>query len=148
MNIRTALLVLHLIGVAGWLGADFLQYVVTPRLRRASREVAVAWGRQQAWLHERYYAATGMLVLLTGIGLVLETGWPWSTTFIWFGVAAVVGGAGLGRGVLRPIGLRRVVAIEAGDDERARQMERSARPLSIVVTALPVLAIVAMVAKW
>jgi hypothetical protein len=148
MTTRTVLLVVHLIGVAGWLGADLVQYVVTPRLRRASRDVSVAWGRQQAWLHERYYAVTGMIVLLTGVALVVEVGWPWSTTFIWFGLAAIVGGAGLGRGVLRPMGLRQVDAIEAGDNAEAQAIERKARPLALVVTALPVLAIVAMVAKW
>ena len=148
MTTRTLLLTLHIASVTGWLGADILQYVISPRLERGERTVAIAWARVQLMLHEKYYAVVVVVVLATGVLLVLDGDWPWSSGFIWVGVGAIVGGATLGGQGLRNLTKKRVVALEAGDDAAVAQASRRAFPLSVIVTALPLVAILAMVDKW
>lgn len=148
MNSRTILLTLHLISVTEWLGADILQYALTPRLDRESPAVAVAWSRQEYWLHDRYYAVIAVLILATGIGLVIDGDWSWSGWFIWVGIGAIVGGATLGGGGLRSLAKRRVAAYESGDVAGAAAVRRKGFPLQLVVTAIPVVTVLAMVKRW
>ena len=148
MESRTILLALHITAVAAWLGADFFQYAMAPRMRRDSREGETAWVRQLDWFHSRYYAVVAVLVLLTGIGLVSDGDWSWSSGFIWVGVAAIVGGGVLGGGGLGTFNKKRLASLEAGDKQAADAVERKALPLSILVTSLPLVALLAMVDKW
>jgi hypothetical protein len=148
MTTRTVLLTLHIAAVAAWFGADVLQHVVSSRLERGGQAVATAWARAQLLLHERYYPVVAAIVLGTGIWLVIEVGWSWSSGFIWVGVGAIVGGATLGGGGLGSLTKQRITALEAGDAVVAATTARRARLLSLVVTLLPLLAIVAMVDRW
>jgi hypothetical protein len=68
---RTLLLVLHITGVAAWLGANVIQLVLSPRLTPASPEIAAAWTRQTIWLGRRYYGPVGGLIGVTGVLLIL-----------------------------------------------------------------------------
>ncbi len=148
MTTRTLLLSLHVILVTGWLGADILQYVIGPRLERGGPAVSLVWARTQLMLHERYYAVVVVLILATGILLVLDGDWSWSSDFIWVGVGAIIGGGALGGGGLGSLARRRVAALEAGDAAGAEAAGRRMLPLSLVVSMLPVIAIFAMVDKW
>ncbi|MDP1818668.1 MAG: hypothetical protein Q8K58_02090 [Acidimicrobiales bacterium] len=100
MTTRALLLTLHIVSVAGWLGADFVVHALSPRLHREAEGVQAAWAGMQAWMHERYYPVVAVAVLATGILLVLDGDWSWSAGFIWVGVGAVVIGAVLGGGRL------------------------------------------------
>jgi hypothetical protein len=148
MTTRTVLLTLHIAAVAAWFGADVVQHVISPRLERAGGAVAAAWARAQLLLHERYYPAVAATVLATGIWLVIEVGWSWSSGFIWVGVAAIVGGATLGGGGLGSLTKQRITALDAGDTAAAEATLRRARVLSVLVTLLPLVAILAMVDRW
>lgn len=148
MDSRTILLTVHIAAVAGWLGADLLQHAVSSRLARDSASTALAWARQQLWLHERYYPAVAVVVVVSGVLLVLDGDWSWSSGFIWVGVAAVVGGATLGGGGLGSLTKQQVAALEGGDTAGAAAAHRRSALLGIVVTLLPLIAIVAMVERW
>jgi hypothetical protein len=148
MNARNVLLTLHIVAVTGWLGADILQYALAPRLRRESPEVTKAWARQQVWLHDVYYAAVAVVIAVTGVALVLHGHWSWSSTFIWVGVGAIVGGATLGGGGLGSMAKKRLAALEAGDAAAAEAAGHRHLPLALIVSALPVIAIFAMVQRW
>ncbi len=63
----------------------------------------------------------------TGAALVQKSGWSWSSGFIWVGVGA---------------------ALEAGDAAGAGAARRRGLPLGLLVSALPLVAIFAMVEKW
>ena len=88
------------------------------------------------------------VVLATGIWLVIDGDWSWSSGFIWVGIGAIVGGATLGGGGLGALTKQRLTALEAGDEEAAAKVERRTMPLNIMVTALTLLALLAMVDKW
>lgn len=148
MNARNVLLTLHIAAVTGWLGADILQYAIAPRLAKESPEVRTAWARQQVWLHDVYYAVVAVVIAVTGVLLVLHGHWSWSSTFIWVGVGAIVGGATLGGGGLGSIAKKGLAALEAGDADGADAARRRHLPLALVVSALPLIAIFAMVQRW
>jgi hypothetical protein len=145
---REILLTLHIVFVAGWLGADIVQYAIVPRLDRDSPEVEKGWARHALFLHQRYYPTVAMLVLISGVLLVLDGPWKWSSGFIWVGVGAIVLAATLGGGGLGGMATKRLAALESGDVATAADIKRRAFTLSLVVTAVPIIAILAMVDKW
>jgi hypothetical protein len=145
---RTLLLTLHIALAAGWIGADFAVHVLSPRLHQGPTATQLAWARQIEWLHAKYYAAVAVLLLASGVLLVLDGDWSWSSGFIWVGVGAIVGGATLGGGGLGSLAKRQVAALESGDAAAVAAARRAMVPLSIVVTALPIVAVLAMVDKW
>jgi hypothetical protein len=142
------LLVLHISGVGSWLGANAVQLLLSPRFARASTDVAAAWTRQIIWLAERYYVIVGAVIGITGVLLVLDGDWSWSSGFIWVGLAVLVIGAVLGVAVFGPLGRTRADALDSGDRDRADTAQRRIVPFGIVDTALVVVAIAAMVHKW
>jgi hypothetical protein len=145
---RTLLLSLHLTAVAAWLGANFVQLVVTPRLERGSAQVAAAWTREQRWLGERYYGVAGAVIAVTGVLLVLDGDWSWSAGFIWVGVAVVVIGGVLGVVAFAPLAERRVAALEAEDRPAAAAALGRTIRLALLDTALVLTAVLAMVDRW
>jgi hypothetical protein len=145
---RTLLLVVHIIGVGCWLGANVVQLLLSPRLARSSPEVASAWTRQIMWLAERYYVVVGVAIGITGVLLVLDGDWSWSSGFIWVGIGVLVIGAVLGVAVFGPLARTRVEALDSGDRAAADAAQRRIVPFGIVDTALVVVAIAAMVHKW
>ncbi len=148
MTSRTIVLALHITGVAAWLGANFVQAVLTPRFAKERADIAAAWTRQTIWLGERYYTAVGALIGITGVILVLDNDWDWSDKFIWVGVTVIVIGAVLGVAVFGPLAKQRVAALEAGDEAAAGATVGKIIPFAILDTVLVLLAVVAMVHKW
>lgn len=147
MDTRTLLLTLHIAAAGSWLGADLLVHALTPRLER-DPSAAPTWARTQVWLHGSYYPIVAVVLLATGVLLVLDGGWSWSSDFIWVGVGAIVLGAALGGGGLGSLSKRRVAALTAGDESTAIDASRKLQRLGVVVTLLPIVAILVMVDKW
>jgi len=145
---RTIVLALHLTGVAAWLGANFVQLVLSPRFARGPSDIAAAWTRQTIWLGERYYIAAGVLIGVTGVVLVLDNDWSWSAGFIWVGISVVVIGAVLGGAVFGPLGKRRAAALDAGDHGTATATQARIIGFAVLDTVLVLTAILAMVHKW
>ena len=148
MTTRTLLLALHIASVGGWLGANFMQLVLSPRFARGSAESAAAWTRQTIWLGERYYSVAGALSGISGVLLVLDGDWSWSSGFIWVGVAVIVIGGAMGGAVFGPLSKRRLAALESGDTATAAQQLKRIIPFGILDTVLILLAVLAMVHKW
>jgi hypothetical protein len=148
MTTRTVLLALHIASVSAWLGANFAQLALNPQMSKGSPEVAIGWSRAQMWLGQRYYGAVGGLIAITGVLLVLDGDWSWSSWFIWVGVTVIVIGAALGVAAFTPVMERRVAALESGDQAAAATAQSTVIKLALLDTALVLLAILAMVHKW
>ena len=146
--IRTLLLTAHITGVAAWLGANFVQLVLSPRFARGPADVAAAWTRQTIWLGERYYNAAGALIAVTGVLLVLDGDWSWGSGFIWVGIGVIIAGGVMGGVFFGPLAKKRAAALEAGDTSGAAEAQRRIIPLAVFDTALIVLTVLAMVDKW
>ena len=148
MTLRTVLLTIHIISAAGWIGADLIVHLLTRRLRAASDAVRAEWARSEQWMHERYYPLLVVPLLVTGIWLVIDGDWSWSGGFIWVGVGAIVVGASLGGGGLGGLAKKKVAAWDAGDAASADALAERMIPISYVITAAPIVAVLAMVDKW
>lgn len=145
---RTLLLVVHIAAVGAWLGANFVQLVLSPRFGDGPAEVAAAWTRHTIWLGERYYIAAGGLIAVTGVLLVLDGGWSWGAGFIWVGIAVVVIGGAMGATLFAPLARRRAAALETGDAADADAAQSKIIPLALLDTTLVLVAVLAMVDKW
>jgi len=145
---RTLLLWLHIASVAAWLGANFVQLVLSPRFAKGPADVAAAWTRQTIWLGERYYNAAGGVLTVTGVLLVLDGDWSWGTEFIWVGFAVVAIGGAMGVLLFSPLAERRADALESGDAATAAEAQSRIIPLALLDTALVLMAVWAMVDKW
>lgn len=148
MTTRTLLLAVHIASVSGWLGANYLQMVVSPRLAKGPAEVAAAWTRQTIWLGERYYPVIGGLIAVTGVLLVLDGDWSWSAGFVWVGISVIVIGAVTGIVGFGPLAKRRAESLESGDGPVADAAQRKIMSLALFDTALVLLTVLAMVHKW
>ena len=145
---RNLLLVLHIAGVAAWLGANFVQLVLTPRFAQGPADLDAAWARQTIFLGERYYTAAGALIGITGVLLVLDGDWSWGSGFIWVGVTVIVIGAVMGVAFFAPLAQQRIGALESGDGAGAAAAQGRIIPLALLDTALVLTAILAMVDRW
>ncbi len=148
MTSRTLVLALHITGVAAWLGANFVQLVLAPRFAKAPSDVSVAWSRQTIWLGERYYPLAGALIGITGVILVLDNDWSWSSKFVWVGIAVIVIGGALGGAVFGPLAKRRIGALESGAESTAASIQSRINLFGILDTLLVLTAVLAMVHRW
>ena len=148
MTTRTMLLTLHITAIASWLGVDVAQHAMRHRWQKETSEATKAWARMQFWLHDRYYAVVAGLILVTGIALVQDGHWGWSSTFIWVGIATIVAGATLGGIGLKGLAKKRLEALDAGDTQRAVAADGRALPIELLLTALVLVTVVAMVHRW
>jgi hypothetical protein len=148
MTTRTLLLALHIAGAAAWLGANFVQLVLSPRFAKGPADVAAAWTRQTIWLGERYYTAAGGVIAITGVLLVLDGDWSWSAGFVWVGITVVVIGGFMGGALFGPLAKQRAAALDTGDTAAADAAQGRIIPLALLDTALVLTAVLAMVHKW
>ena len=148
MSVRTLFLAVHIAAIASWLGADVMQHAMRHRWREEGPPAAEAWARMQFWLHDRYYAVVAGIILVTGILLVQDGEWGWSSTFVWVGMATIVAGATLGGIGLKGSAKKRLEALQANDIRAATEAERRALPIEIFLTGFVLVTVVAMVHKW
>jgi hypothetical protein len=148
MSTRTVLLTLHIAAIASWLGADVLQHAMRHRWASETPEANLAWARMQFWFHDRYYALVVAVILASGVALVVEGDWGWSSGFVWVGIGTLVAGGTLGGIGLKGLARKRGDALAAGDAEGASAASRRAVPIELLLTALVLVTIVAMVHKW
>jgi hypothetical protein len=148
MTYGNVLLVLHIAGVCAWLGANFVQLAIAPRMDREGTTIAAAWTRQTMWLGERYYSVAGAWLAITGILLVIHEDLAWRSGFIWVGVVVIVIGAVLGVAAFTPLAKRRLGALEAGDAAGAKEAQSRIIPLALLDTVLVLIAMLAMVDHW
>ncbi len=146
---RQTLLVLHIIGVAAWLGGNLVLAFVGPRIGSAEATTRVWWAETQGAMARVLYNIAGILVLVTGVGLVLDSDFfEFSNMFVSIGFLAVIIGAVLGMAVFGPGSRALAAAIRDGDAEAERAVSARLTAFGVLDTIVVVVTIVAMVAKW
>jgi uncharacterized membrane protein len=146
---RNTLLVLHILGVATWFGANMVLAFAGPRAAHATAETRRWWAETQGSMARVLYNVAGVLVLITGVGLVLDSDFvAFSDTFVTVGFLAVIIGAVLGMAVFGP-GTRKLAdAIEAGDEATEKSLNGRLAVFGAIDSLVLVFAIAAMVGKW
>ena len=144
---RNLLLLVHLTSVSAWLGANILQFVVAPRLRRAGSAPALAWSETARFLGQRYYNVVGIVLGISGVLLVLEGDWRWrGFVFVGFGMIAI--GATLGIAVFEPLLKKEASAIEAGDTAELATIRHNITSVATLDTVLLLVTMLVMIDKW
>lgn len=81
--------VVHVAGAVLWVGGGLTITILALWAERKQDPVEMATlARQAAFVGERVFAPVGLLVLLAGIGMVINLHWGWGTSWI---VAGLVG---------------------------------------------------------
>ena len=146
---RDLLLVLHIVGVATWLGANMVQFLSTKRLVAHGGQVAAAWTGMTVLWGRILYMPAAILVLVTGTWLVLDSEWAeFSHAFVSVGFMVVIIATILGIVVIAKIGERATAAFSAGDDAAGNAEINRLISWAMLDTVLVVVAIIAMVGKW
>ena len=146
---RDLLLVLHIVGVATWLGANMVQFISTKRLVAQGGQVAAAWTGMTLLWGRILYMPAAILVLVTGTWLVIDSEWAeFSNAFVSVGFMVIIIAIILGIVVTAKIGERATAAFAAGDNAEGNAEVNRLIPWVVLDTVLFVVAIFAMVGKW
>jgi uncharacterized membrane protein len=147
--VRDILLVLHILAVGTWIGGNVTQFVVTPKLRDRGGAAAAAWMRSVVRMGTRLYTPAAILVLLTGVGLVLDSDlYDFEHAFVVIGVAMVITGGVLGARVFGPRAEEAAAAFEAGDGATGVAVVNRSMRIAVLDSALLVVTVASMVGRW
>jgi uncharacterized membrane protein len=144
---RNFLLFLHIAAGGTWLGANFAQGVISPRLLRADHATAASWARTTIRMGNVLYPPAGAIVLITGVLLVLNTTYEFSNAFVVIGMAVVIIGILTGILVFAPQGRRSAEMHEAGGSPELPRVNARILQFAVLDTLLVLFAIFAMVYK-
>lgn len=149
VTFRDVLLVLHIAGAGTWLGANVVQAVVPPALARSGTAALAGWYRATSKLSGRLYIPAGVLILVTGVLLVLQSdAYEFSSIFVTIGFAVIVAGALLGRFVFEPGGEAAAAAVESDDAAAVRSAAGRLATFGVIDTLLVLFAVTVMVLRW
>lgn len=142
---RNWLLVLHILGAAGWIGGGLYSWYSSNMLARDGASNAGA-ARLIASSADRYFGPVAVLTLLTGIALVwTQEAWGWTDTFVLIGIGVFVFSAVWQPLVAAKSEERLLAAIESG--EGAGPALGAANRVALVDVGVLLIALWAMVVK-
>lgn len=144
-----ALLVVHIISVALWLGANISMGIGSSRAEGASAEVNAWWAETQGFLGRTLKNASFILLLITGIGMAADDrGLALSSPAVAVGFLAVIVGGALGGMVFAP-GCRQIsAAFREGDDATAKTAIAKLGGVGAAESLMVVVTIAFMVFQW
>jgi hypothetical protein len=142
------LLILHIIGVAIWLGGNAVLAFMGPRTASAPADVRIWWEDAQGAMARVLYNVAGILVLVTGVAMVLNDQAEFSDMFVGIGFLAIIIGAVLGMAVFGPGSRKLSASIAEGDAAAAASITTRLTAFGIIDTLVIVVTIVAMVSRW
>jgi uncharacterized membrane protein len=98
------LLFVHVACAVIWIGGAFVFQVFGMVVRRGgdSREMA-QFAARAGLIGERLFTPAALLVVLAGVGLMIEGNWDWSSFWVVFALAAFATSFVLGLGVIAPM---------------------------------------------
>ncbi len=144
------LLTIHILAAGTWLGANVLQFIVTPQMQKVGGTVAAGWHRTAVGLGKTLYMPAAIIALITGFGL-LNAGtndFSMGDPFVSIGFLTVIIGSAMGMAFLAPQGRKAADARESGDDTTAKDAEKKIAAAAVLDTVLIVVTIAAMVGQW
>ena len=143
------LLIIHILAVGAWVGANVVQLASTRRMLNIGGEVGAEWMRNIETWARNIYMPVGIVLLATGIAMVINNdAWEFSHAFVSIGFLVVIVAAALGMVVFAKGARRAAAAFDAGDDSTGRAEANKLMPWGMLDTILLVIAIAAMVGKW
>lgn len=142
------LLILHIIGVAIWLGGNAVLAFMGPRTASASADVRIWWADAQGAMARVLFNVAGILVLITGIWMVVRGPYKFSEMFVSIGFLAIILGAVFGMAVFGPGSRALSKSIADGDATAEASLTKKLTAFGILDTLIVVVTIIAMVSHW
>jgi len=114
------LLFVHVAAAIVWVGGGFyVQIYGLLELHSGDAAAIARFAGNAGRLGERLFTPMSVLVLLAGIGLMIDGDWPWGRLWVDFALVAWVGSAALGAGYLGPTAKRiAVVGPQTAEGQR------------------------------
>ena len=146
---RDTLLVIHIIAVAAWLGANLTMAYAGSANAGAEAVTRRWWAALQGNLGRVYKSVAAVIVLISGVVLVLDNeGLSMGSTFVSIGFAAIIIGILLGIFLYGP-GCRQIAsAIDEGDEAQEKSANNKLAVVGGIETLILVVTIVAMIGEW
>jgi len=141
MTLHNLLLFVHLLAATAWIGGSILLDILARRtLRMGDREAVLGVARTSDFVSRVILFPGGVITLLAGIGLVLESdAWRFTMGWVIFAIVIVLASAALGMAFYpRQLAALERAASEAGpsDPEIPRRLLRILNVSSIETVAL------------
>ncbi len=147
---RDALLIIHILAIAAWIGGSIMNGVINMRVAAAgSVEGNAVLARSTVKLGMVFYMPAAIVTLLSGIGLIIasDDAYSWGAPWVSFGFLAVIVAAILGPVKFLPLSEQIAAGYEAGDVEAAQKASKDIAMWSSVNTLILVVALALMVIK-
>jgi Predicted integral membrane protein (DUF2269) len=150
VSLYELLLTLHLLAIATWFGSGLAITVMGFRaLKAGTGPFSSLVVNASAWA-SRAHPAAGVLLLLTGIGMVADAGYSFGELWIVIALAGIFAAMGVGGGLIGRTSAELVQSIGANGGTLAETERPAAERLllySRIETAILVIVIIDMVAK-
>jgi uncharacterized membrane protein len=118
------LLFVHVSGAIIWIGGGFIFQIYGMVERRSGDVAAIArFAGNAGRIGERVFSPVAIIVVLAGIGMMLDADWDWGQLWVSFALVAFVGSFILGVGVLGPTA-KRIEAVGPETPEGQRLIGR------------------------
>ena len=144
------LLVIHILAVAVWFGGILALSFAASTLQGADAAARRWFADAQLAVGRIVFSAAGILTLITGIWLVIdsEAGISMGSAFVSIGFAVVIIGTALGIAVYAPACKQMIAAVDAGDAAAEGAASRKLMTTNAVNAILLLIAVVSMVGRW
>jgi hypothetical protein len=150
MNLTELLLFVHIASVVCWVGGAVMFNILAMRSGKmgADPQGVLRTAEQAEWLGKVFYPPLVILTLLSGIGMVIKTGYDWEDPFVVVGIAMVITASVLGGAFYAKQTKAMVEGInERGMDERSMSILKRIVLVSNVETAFLFFVVFMMVTK-
>jgi uncharacterized membrane protein len=118
------LLFLHIAGAIIWIGGGFLfQVYGMVELRSGDAQTIARFAGNAGMIGERLFTPTALIVVLAGVGLMIDGSWPWGRLWVVFALVAYGLSFVLGVGVLAPTA-KKIAQVGPETDEGQRLIRR------------------------
>lgn len=139
---------IHIAAVGAWFGANVMQAVVPTQAAKLSVETTAGWYRVAGQLSKKLYTPVAIIILLTGVGMVLNNeAYGFGTLFVTIGFGTIVIGALIGIFILDPGATVAAEAIEGGDPGKIKAAVTRLARFGTIDTLLVLFTITAMVLR-
>jgi len=150
MSIYELLLFVHVLGASAWVGANILGTLLYELAMRAGdRRWVVRLGELDDRLAPILYIPAASLVLLAGIGLVLDGPWSFGDGWVVAGLVLLFAAFAIGLGFFMPLAKKLAAAVADGgaDSPEVDRLLRSLRPVLWADVGVLVAAVFVMTTK-
>ena len=144
------LLIVHILAVAVWFGANVVQFFMAPRMGKADIAIAAAWQRSIVAMDTRLYTLAAIVALVTGFGLVgtSDGAYAYSDPFVAIGIVTVAIGAVLGIRFFAPQAEKAAGAYDSDDRSGGDAIVGRVGKVGAIDSVLLIATVAAMVMKW